>query len=58
MMSSELLVKLELADLNLILRERGFRWFGHEEHSSRAVRTVCDIQVEGRGAQANKEETD
>ena len=26
--SSELLVKLELEDLNLILRER-LRWFGH-----------------------------
>ena len=27
--SSELLAKLQLEDLNLILRERRLRWFGH-----------------------------
>ena len=32
--SSELLTKLELEDLNLILRERRLGWFGHEERSS------------------------
>ena len=41
--SSELLAKLELEDLNLILRERRLRWFGHVEPSSGAIRTVCDI---------------
>ena len=46
--SSELLAKLELEDLNLILRERRLRWFGHVEPSSGAVRTACDIQIEGR----------
>ena len=59
--SSELLAKLELDDLNLILRERRLRWFGHVECSSGAVRTACDIQVGGRGgreAQANMEGTD
>ena len=40
--SSELLAKLELEDLNLILRER-LRWFGHVEPSSGAIRTACDI---------------
>ena len=44
--SSELLAKLE--DLDLILRERRLRWFGHVERSSGAVRTACDIQVDGR----------
>ena len=44
--SSELLAKLE--DLNLILRERRLRWFGHVERSSGAVRTACDIWIEGR----------
>ena len=44
---SELLVKLELEDLDLILRER-LRWFGHVEGSSGAVRTACDIQIDGR----------
>ena len=44
---SKLLAKLELEDLNLILRERILRWFGHVEHSSGAVRTACDIQIDG-----------
>ena len=46
--SSELLAKLELEDLNLILRERRLSWFGHVECSSRAIRTACDIQIDGR----------
>ena len=45
---SELLAKLELEDLNLILRERRLCWFGHVEHSSGAIRTACDIQVDSR----------
>ena len=46
--SSKLLAKLQLEDLNLILRERRLRWFGHVECSSGAVRTACDIEIEGR----------
>ena len=46
--SSELLAKLELEELDLILRERRLRWFGHVERSSGAIRTVCDIQIDGR----------
>ena len=46
--SRELLAKLELEDLNLILRESRLQWFGHVERSSGAVRTACDIQVDGR----------
>ena len=49
--SRELLAKLELEDLDLILRERRLRWFGHVERSSCAVRTACDIQIEGRRGQ-------
>ena len=49
--SSKLLAKLELEDLNLILRERRLRWFGHVGHSSGAVRTACDIQIDGRRGQ-------
>ena len=63
--SSELLAKLELEDLDLILRERRLRWFGHVECSSGVIRTACDIQIDGswgggggREAQANLEETD
>ena len=46
--SSELLASLELEDLNLILRERRLRWFGHVERSSGAVRTAFDIHIKGR----------
>ena len=46
--SSDLLAKLELDDLNLILRETRLRWFGHVERSSGAIRTACDILIDGR----------
>ena len=46
--SSKLLAKLELQDLDLILRERRLHWFGHVECSSDAVSTACDIQTDGR----------
>ena len=46
--SSELLAKVELEDLDLTLRHRRFRWFAHIERSSGAVRTACDIQIDGR----------
>ena len=45
--SSKLLAKFELEDLDLILRERRISWFEHAERSSGAVRTACDIQVDG-----------
>ena len=46
--SSELLAKLELEELDLILRERRLRWFGHVDRSCGAIRTACDIQIDGR----------
>ena len=46
--SSELLTKLELEDLDLILKERRLPWFGLVECSSGAIRTACDIQINGR----------
>ena len=49
--SSELLAKLELEDLDLILKERRLRWFGHVERSSGAVKTACDLQIDGRRGQ-------
>ena len=50
-MSSELLAKLQLEDLDLILRERRLRWFGHVARSSGAIRTAYDMQIDGkRGA--------
>ena len=46
--SSKLLAKLEIEDLDLILRERRLCWFGYVDRSSGAVRTACDIQICGR----------
>ena len=51
--SSKLLATLELEDLDLILRERRLRWFGHVECSSGAIRTACDIQIDGRWGQGD-----
>ena len=45
--SSKLQAKLELEKPTLILRE----WFGHVEHSSGAVRTAYDIQIDGKWGQ-------
>ena len=45
---SKLLAKLELEDLDLFLRERRLRWFGHVERSSGAIRTACDIQIDDK----------
>ena len=67
--SSELLAKLQLENLDLILRERRLCWFGHVERSSGAIRTAYDMRIDGKGgggggggggreAQANMEETD
>ena len=49
--SSELLAKLGLKDLDLILRERRLRCFGHVGRSSGAIRTACDIQIDSRRGQ-------
>ena len=48
--SNELLVQLGIEDLDLILKERRLRWYGHVERSSGAIKTAFDIQVnEKRG---------
>ena len=46
--SSELLVQLGIEDLDLILKERRLRWYGHVERSNGAVKTAFDIQVDGK----------
>ena len=46
--ATELLVRLGIEDLNLILKERKFRWYGHVERSNCAVKTAFDIQVDGK----------
>ena len=46
--SNELLAQLGIENLDLILKERRFRWYGHVELSSGAVKTAFHIQVEGK----------
>ena len=46
--SNELLVWLGIEDLDLILKERRLRWYGHVECSSGAIKTAFDIQVDGK----------
>ena len=46
--SNELLARLGIEDLDLILKERRLRWYGHVERSNGAVKTSFHIQVEGK----------
>ena len=46
--SNELLVRLGIEDLDLILKEKRLRWYGHVEHSNGAVKTAFDLQVDGK----------
>ena len=46
--SNELLAWLSIEDLDLILKERRFRWYGHVERSNGAVKTTFHIQDEGK----------
>ena len=46
--SNELLAWLGIEDLDLILKERRLRWYGHVERSNDAVKTAVHIQVEGK----------
>ena len=46
--SNEPLARLGIEDLDLILKERRLRWYGHVELSNGAVKTAFDIQVDGK----------
>ena len=46
--SNELLVRLGFENLDLILKERRLRWYGHVELTNGAVKTAFLIQVEGK----------
>ena len=50
-MSSELLAKLQLEDLDLILRERRLRWFGHVARLSGVSEQhmICRLTARGGG---------
>ena len=40
--SNELLARLEIDDLDIILRKKRLLWFGHTEQSSGAIKTVLN----------------
>ena len=42
------LARLGIEDLDLILKERRLRWYGHLECSNGAVKTAFDIQIVGK----------
>ena len=46
--STELHALLGIEDLDLILKERRLRWYGHVERSNCAVKTAFDIQIVGK----------
>ena len=46
--SNELLAWLCIEDQDFILKERRLCWYGHVECSNGAVKTACDIQVDGK----------
>ena len=46
--SNELLVRLGIEDLDIILKGRRLRWYGHVERSNGAVKTAFDILVDGK----------
>ena len=59
--SNDLLVQLGIEDLDLILKERRLRWYGHVERSNGAVKAAFDIQVDesvGLEAQNDMEAAD
>ena len=41
-------MRLGIEDLDLILKEKRLRWYGHVERSNGAVKTAFDIQVDGK----------
>ena len=44
----ELLAQLGIGDLDLILKERRLWWYGQVERFKGAVKTTCDISVDGK----------
>ena len=45
--SKKLLAQLEIHYGVVILREKRLRWFLYDERFSGAIKTVCDMQIEG-----------
>ena len=53
--SNELLARLGIENLDLILKERRPRWYGHVEGSNGAVKTAFDLQLMTQKQLAEKE---
>ena len=51
-------MRLGIEDLDLILKERRLRWYGHVEPSNGAVKTAFDIQVDGKRDKNDMEAAD
>ena len=45
---NELRGQLGIKDLDLILKEKRLRWYGHVEQSNSVIMSACDKQVEGK----------
>ena len=41
-------MRLGIEDMDLILKERRLRWYGHLERSNGTVKTAFDIQADGK----------
>ena len=46
--SEELRGKLAIVDLEVILKERRLRWYGHVQRSQGAIKTASEMQVVGK----------
>ena len=44
-------MRLGIEDLDLMLKERRLRWYGHVERCSGAIKTAFDIQADREGLQ-------
>ena len=55
--TNELLARLGIEDLDIILKKKRLRWYGHVERSNGAVKTAFDIQVDGKHGPARPKMT-
>ena len=55
--SNELLAQLGIEDLDIIMKKKRLRWYGHVECSNGAVKRAFDIQVDGKHRPARRKMT-
>ena len=56
--SNKLLAQLEMDNLDVVLREKRLRWFGHVGRFNGAIKTVCNMQIEGKRREAQDDMDD